>query len=187
MKKVIILAALAMTSLAGCDKVKDATSKDIKVDNVKFDFTAVTEGGASKSGAMIKTSEEMSTFTVTRTVELSELNSPEVTQFANKIIKATVSDSKVTATMTPSGEFFISYLTISAKDVTDSPLVIPSYTVGELFKPTAAMKSFTSALFMKLMKDQQVSVTVSGETNAPEGTTVTVSFENDMVFTINLL
>jgi len=189
MKKVVILAALAISSLAGCDKIKDATSKDIKVDGVKFDFTAVTQEGGTKSVTMIKTSEtETTTFTETRVVDIKEFNSQDVEEYRKKVNDVIADNSKVRVKTTPSGVYTVTNLTITAPVVQTESLVIPSLTVGGVFQSNKKLDEYMEAFATKVLDDKAVvTVTVSGEINAPKGTTVTVTYESDFVFKASML
>ena len=182
MKKGIILAALAMTTLAGCDKV----TKDIDVDNVKFEFTAVTENVANRSGLTIKSSGTTTSFSVTRKVDLSEFSTAEIVDYLDKINKVAVNNPVLKITMNPPGAYEITNFTLTAEGVKGS-LDIASYKIGDEFVPPSGMKKFTSDFIMKLISEKSLSVTVSGETNAPAGTTVKISYESDLVVTVDLL
>ncbi len=188
MKKLIFLALLAMVSLVGCDAIKEATTYDITANNVKFDFSAITSGDAvSKNGATVMSREgAMNSFIETRTVDISEIGNSELAEYANKITKVLVKNSLLNISMNPSGEYIIENLTITAVGVEGS-LVIPSYTVGSNFVGPATMNTFTTNLFKKLIRDKSVTVTVSGQTDAPTGTTVKVSYQSDVVFTASLI
>jgi hypothetical protein len=180
--------AIATTSLAGCDKIKDATSKDIKVNGVKFDFTAVTtEGGATKSGGMVKTDEpETSNFGVTRLVDIKEL-SPEVEEYCKQISNVEADNSRVTVTINSQDAFTVTNLKIAAPGVTGSPQVILLYTSGTVYEASPAMNTFMAALAKKLL-DEKVSVTVScDKIDVPADITVKISYESDMVFKAKLL
>jgi len=185
MKRILILAALATVSLASCDKVKDATSKDITVNGVEFQFTGNTE--AVKSGASItRSAATTSTFSVTKEVDISDLSDSEVIEYADKISKVKVNSSLVKVTMDASGVVTVTNFEITAEGV-DGSIKVPSYTVGEDFVPTKEMNAYTAALIKKLLDSKKLKVTVKGETDAPAGTKVTVRYKNDIVFTLSLL
>ena len=187
MKKLFIMAAIAGVALAGCDKLKEAASSDFTVDDVTFNFSADVDNGAeaaTKSGGTRASA--ANSFTVTRTVNISEIGSPDVVEYASKISKVMVNSSLLNVTTTPAGSYTVTNLTVSAVNVSGS-LVIPSYTVGGTFTPPSNMNSYTATFITALINAKSVSVTVSGETDAPTGTTVNISYENDLVFTAKLL
>ena len=191
MKKNLIYALLcAILSLNGCDKIKEVTSKDFTVNNINLDFTAVTENmpalsNSSADVSMRAAAAAMSTFSVTRTVDISELGSSELAEYASKISKVVVNAATVSVTTNPSGNYTVSNLKISATGVSGS-LEIPSYTIGSAFTAPSNMNSYLANLLLKLTNDKKVTVTVSGQTDALPGTTIKVSYESDVLFTASL-
>ena len=187
MKKILIFALICTTvSLTGCGKIRNATSREFTVNGVDFGFTAITNSSdAVASGT--RTAAEMSTFSVTRTVNISEIGDSDIIEYAKKISKVAVNSSVLSVTTDPWGDYTVENLTVSVAGVSGSPLVVPSFTLGDTFVPPAGMNSFTSSFIMKLLRDKSVTVTVSGETDAPEGTEVDIIYENDLVFTAKLL
>ena len=87
-KKLFTIALAATALLAGCDKIKDAASKDFTVNGVKFEFNATVEGGGTRAG-------EGGSFSVTRTVSLSEIGSSELAEYKNMIDKVKANSSKL--------------------------------------------------------------------------------------------
>jgi hypothetical protein len=184
MKKIILPALLCIiVSLTGCDKMK----KDFKVNGVKFDFT--TE---SKSGTLAKAPGEVTlrsatqSFTVTRAVDISEMGNDDVVEYAKKINSVVVNNSLIRVTTVPAGTFVVENLTVTAAGVPGS-IVIPSYTIGSLFSLTADMNVFTSAFMMKLINSKSVSATVKGNTDAPPGTVINISYESDLLISASVL
>jgi len=181
-----MIAAIVGVALAGCDAIKDAASTNFTVNGVKFDFTAVTSAMAIGNGEMsLMSGGTMNPFSASRTVNISEIGSAELTEYASKISKVVVSNSLLEITTNPSGNYTIEDLTISATDVPGS-LVIPSYTVGSTFTPPSTMNAYMAAFIMKLVSSKSLTVTVTGQTDAPTGTTVNISYENTVVFTASL-
>jgi hypothetical protein len=177
----------AMTSLMSCDKIKDATSKDFTVDNVRFDFEAVVAGGVPKAAmAIVRTAETNNSFSVTRTVNLDEIGSDDIVEYADKISKVMVNSSLLHVTVSPADTHSVTNLTVTAAGVAGS-LVIPSCTVGGDFTLPDNTKAYTTAFIMKLLSAGSLTVTVEGQTDAPAGTTINVRYENDLIFTASLL
>ena len=176
LKKGLLMAALTVILSAGCESLKDSVTTDIDAENVKLEFTAVTESKKS----------ETSSFSVTRTVNIAELSYEEIVEYAEKIDKVTVNSSGFSAEVTPAGSYTITNLTVTAEGVPGS-LSVPSYTVGEAFAAPAGMNDYTALFIMKLIGEKSLTVTVSGETDAPAGTTVTISYESDLVFKVKVL
>ena len=207
-KNVFSMIAFAMMMLlSGCDKLNEATSRDFKANNIQFDFTAtavddVTTSSASQStttsalpaGVTALSAEQAVTtraaattsFSVTRTVDIAELNNADVIKYANKIKNVMANSSTVTVTTVPSGDYTVTGLTITAEGVPGS-IVIPSYTIGGAFTAPADMNAFTAAFILKLLDVRSISVTVQGQTDAPAGTTININYKNDIVCTANLL
>jgi len=175
-KKGLLMAALTVILSAGCENLKDSVATDIDVKDVKLVFTALTESGKS----------ETSSFSVTRTVNIAELSNDEIVEYAEKIDNVTVNSSAFSAVVTPAGSCTITNLTVKAEGVPGS-LSVPSYTVGETFAAPAGMNGYTALFIMKLISEKSLTVTVSGETDAPAGTTVVISYENDLVFKVKVL
>jgi len=186
MKRIFILAALAMITLASCDKVKDATSKDVTVNGVEFKFMATTAAVKSGGASIARSATTNSSFNITEELDISDLSDEEVIEYADKIRKIKVKSSQVKVTMNAPGKLTVTNFVISAEGVTGK-ITVPSYTVGDVFEPTKEMNEYTASLIEKLLKSKKLKVTVSGETDAPVGTIVTVSYKNDIVFTISLL
>ena len=72
----------------------------------------------------------------------------------------------------------VSNLKIDATGI--GSMIIPSYTTGSSFNPPAEWNPFFSNLFLKLLENNPITVTVSGETDAPVGTTLTITYTNDL-------
>ena len=179
MKKVFILAALAMVSLAGCEKV----THNFTVENVKLSFEAEVKDATTKS--TMTATEAKNSFSVTREVNLAEILNPELTEYKDRITKVAVENLSVEVTFNPAGNYTIEDLTLTADGVSGS-LNIPSYKAGEDFIPPTNLNSYASAFFKKLISDGKFEVTVSGKTDAPKGVKVKVSYEYDLVFTAKL-
>ena len=189
MKKIISFALLCMIlSPISCDKIKEATSKDFKVKNVNFNFSAESIAGtpAKSAEAMIMRAAATQTFTETRTVNISEIGSDDVMEYASKISKVSVDNSLIKITVNPAGTYTVESLTITAAGVTGS-IIVPSYTIGDTFTLSSDMNAFTNAFIMKLLSAKSVSVTVTGTTDAPVGTTINVSYISDLIFTASIL
>jgi len=185
MKKIIIAAlTCAIVSLVSCDKLKDTLSHDIKVNKVKFDFTAITSDGTDTKA--VSTRATTNTFAGTRTVDISEIGSSELMEYAGKISKVAVNSTLLNITANPSGSYTVTNLTLTADGVPGS-LIIPSYSLGSAFTPPSGMDAYTSAFIMKLLAAKTVTVMVSGQTDAPAGTTIQISYESDLVFTASVL
>ena len=174
-------------SLISCDKLKDATSKDFKVNNVSFKFIAESKAGATTTsiGALSTRAAATQSFTVTRTIDISELGSDDVVKYANKIDAVRINNSLVQVTVNPAGTYTVENLTVTASGVSGS-IVIPTYTTGASFTLTSDMNTFTSAFIMKLVSAKTVSVTVTGMTDAPVGTTLNISYDSDLLFTASI-
>ena len=187
MKKIFFYSLMCMSmSLISCDKIKDATSKDFKVNNVSFDFTAKAGTSTMSTPVMSLRSEGVTqSFSETRTIDISELGSSEVTEYKNKISQVAMDHSLVKVTADAPGTFIVENLTLMSPAIPGS-MVIPSYTLGGTLSLTQAMEAYMILLVMKLVGDKTVTVTVSGLTNAPPGTTLSISYESDMIFTASV-
>jgi len=189
MKKIFFpMIAFAML-LLGCEKIKEATSYDFTVNNIRFNFAAIAKEATTLSGNPVVTTRAGGTttsFAVTQTVNLSDLGSADLVKYANKISKVEVNNSTVTVTANPSDNYTITDLKIVADGVSGS-IEIPSYTIGDDFTEPAGMKTYTSALIKKLLETGSISVTVTGMSDAPTGTTISISYKSDILFTASLL
>ena len=184
MKKILLAALIcAMTSLAGCDKLKH----DITVNNVKFAFDTTVAGNAATTYQAVATRAGTdNTFTVTRTVNISEMGSSEIMEYKGKITNVIVNRSLLNITTNPAGSYSVADVTVTADGVTGS-LLVPSYTLGDDFNPPANMITYTTALVKELIKAGTVSVTVAGKTDAPAGTTINISYESDLLLKASVL
>jgi hypothetical protein len=200
----LFTAAMALT---GCEKIKDKMSTEFTVDNVRFDFSAVTTEGMKTMATETTTATESkssdapdydiaippslrsattNTFTETRTVNLSEIGSSDVVEYAGKISDVKVAGSQIKITATPAGNYSFTNLTLSAGGVPGA-LIVPLYVIGEPFTPPADIDAYTAAFILKLLGVKSLSVTVTGLTDAPAGTTIRISYENNLIFTASLL
>ena len=190
MKKTLIYALLcAMVSLIGCEKLKDITSRDFTVNNIAFDFTATAQDNVTtQSGdpAVTARAGETTSFTVTRTVDISEMGNNDIIEYANKINKIAVNSSVITVTSSPAGAYTVTNLKVTTAGVTGE-LLIPSYTMGNAFVAPANMNAYTTAFIMRLLSAKTVQVTVAGQSDAPAGTTINIKYESDIVCTASLL
>ena len=84
-----------------------------------------------------------------------------------------------------SHDYTITNLTIKAEGVSGQ-LVIPSYTMGGTFIAPSNMNAFTSAFIMKLLDREKIDVTVTGQSDAPAGTTLYIKYQNDIMCTAGL-
>ena len=182
--------ALATASLAGCNKIKDATSINIEVNNVSFDFETEVKAPQASMGAsaVMKPTAATNTFSVTRTVDISEISSKELEEYVNKIVDVTANNQVITVTITPTGSepYTVENLTLQAEGVANS-LVVDSYTLGGDFPVPAGMTAYMVAFVTKLLSTKSLAVTVSGMTDAPVGTTVKISYGSDLVLKASLL
>jgi len=185
MKKILFAALVcAMTSLASCDKLKH----DFNVNNVKFAFEAPVTGNTATTYAAVTTRAAGmdNTFTVTRQVDISEMGSSEIVEYANKVNSVVVNNTLLKITVVPSGNYSVADVTLTADGVAGS-LVVPAYTLGGAFTPPANMNAYTSALIMKLVSAKKVNVTITGQTDAPTGTTINISYESDLLIKASVL
>jgi len=181
MKKVFIMAALAMASLTGCDKI----THDFTVENVKFNFEADVVEETTKSTITGAAAEANNVFSVTKEINLADISSSEFTEYKDRITKVTVDNLSLEVTFIPAGQYIIEDLKLTAVGVSGS-LEIPSYKAGENFTPPTNLNSYTSAFFKKLISAGKLDVTVTGKTNAPKGVKVKISYAYDLVFTAKL-
>ena len=187
----MVCIAIATVLLLGCGAIEDATTLDIPVDNVRFNFDAITSSDPAgmilnARSASIMNIEGLNFFSVTETVNISDIGNVNVGQYLDKINDVIVNKSQLVITAVPTGAFTISNLKIEVQGSAES-LVIPSYTLGDTFIAPAGMISFTTRFFMMLISGQDLTVTVSGQTSAPLDTTIKVTYQNDLVFKAKLL
>ena len=180
-----MIAALtcAMMSLASCDKLK----KDFTVKNLKFDFEAPVSGNAATTHQAVVTRAGLdNSFTVNRTVDISEMGDPDVIEYAKKIDKVSVNRTLLNITVVPAGNYSVANVTLTAVGIAGS-LVVPSYTLGGAFTPPENMENYTAALIIKLLSTKEVTVTITGQTDAPVGTVINISYENDLLLTASVI
>ena len=189
-----LMAIVAVILFVGCDKIKDATSVDVKVDNVAFSFITPVESAiqqpAENAGQQIlfasnQTQEEVwNTFTATREINVDEIGSSDVKKYIDQISKITANQATVSISTDPAGTYTVSELKISYDG--GGSLTIPSYKMGEAFTPPSELNVYISGFVWKLLSGNNIKVTVSGKTNAPAGTSVIVKYETDLVFTASI-
>lgn len=179
-----ILALTASVCFSGCDKIKDAASFDVTVRGVQFEFDAPVEGASQRSAAAVTRAGELTSFSVTRTIKAADI-SAELEKHGDKISEVKANNSTVTISVNPHGDYTVSDLKISYTG--GSAFTVPSYSVGEALTPPAGLDKYLSGLAFKLFVSGQVEVTVTGKTDAPAGTTVTIRYKNDVVATVSPL
>jgi len=190
MKKIIFYALMCLCLLtAGCEKIKEATSKDFKVNNVSFDFTAESKSETalrSAAGEIALRAAATQSFTLTRKVIIDELKDNDAITYASKIREVAVNASRINVTTVPANDYTVENLTITAVGVDDS-IVVPSYTMGGAFTFTTDMNKFTSAFITKLLATRSILVTIKGYTDAPAGTTLNINYGCDLVLTASII
>jgi len=183
-----MIASVMMLS-PGCDKIKDATSRDFKVNNIKFDFSATTQADqATRSGevADVATRSGTTSFSVVRTVEIAELGSDDAVKYANKISNVEVAKTSISITTVPAGSFTVTNLKITAAGVSGE-LFVPSYSIGSAFNAPSNMNAYTEAFIKRLLDAKTVQVSVTGQSDAPAGTVINISYQSDVVLTASVL
>ena len=187
MKKILFsMIAVAMMLPLGCDKI---LTRDFTVNNISFDFEATAQDNVttlSGDPAITTRAGETTSFTVTRSVDISEMGNDDIIEYAGKINKIAVNSSIITVTASPEGSYTVTDLKVTAAGVTGEP-VIPSYTMGSAFVAPANMNAYTTAFIMRLLSVKTIQVTVTGKSDAPAGTTINIKHESDIVFTASLL
>ena len=189
MKKILFsMVALAMMLPLGCDKLKDVTSRDFTVNNIQFDFTATARDDVTtlSGDPAVTTRSGTTSFSVIRTVDISEMGSSDIIEYANKINKIMVNSSLITVTANPTGDYTVTDLTIKAEGVSGT-LEIPSYTMGSTFTAPLNMNAYTTAFITRLLSVKTIPVTVTGKSNAPAGTIINIQYGSDILFTAGLL
>ena len=189
MKKILFSALICvMFSFIGCEKLKEANTIDIKVNNVTFDFEALVQDMSAAPSVDSSTPSlrvgGTTSFSVERSVDIDEIGSTELNEYLNKINNVKANNSLLKITAAPSGNYIITNLTVTIKGI--DPLTIPSYTLGGTFTAPSNMNTFTNSFLTKLLKGP-VKVKIEGQTDAPAGTTVYVVYECDLVFTANVI
>jgi len=176
------VALACILSFYACDKVKEATETDVKVDKATIELNDIVVQDGTRADVL-------NPFSATQTVLLSQIEgfSDDLMKYQSKI-----SDIKVNA-MT---------ITIIASDDEDGTMVqdfnlqaegvapklsIPQYTLGEAYNAENA-QPFATALLVKLFQAGSVTMTVEGKTDVTSGKNLQVKIEmEDMVFTVGVL
>jgi|GEM_PF-2266042 len=189
-----LMAIVAVILFVGCDKVKEATSVDVKVDNVAFSFiTPVASSVQQPTGntgqqilfASNQAQEEiLNTFTVTRAINIDEIGSSDVKKYIDQISKVTAKQATVSISTDPAGIYTVSELKMFYEG--GSSLTIPSYKIGEAFTSPSELNAYISGFVGKLLSGGDIKVTVSGKTDALVGTSIIVKYETDLVFTASI-
>jgi hypothetical protein len=177
-----------VVSLMSCDKIKDATSKDFTVKGVSFDFSAESKAGTATKSAeavAVRAATDQS-FTVTRAVNISELGSNDVIEYANKINAVKANNALIKVTAVPVGDYTVENLTVTAVGVAGSLFFQQPFTLGGDITLPANANTYMEAFIMKLVDNGSVSVTVTGKTDAPAGTTINICYESDLLFTASI-
>ncbi|MDR2890525.1 MAG: hypothetical protein LBV18_02830 [Alistipes sp.] len=175
-KKHIATIVLSMFALVGCSEfLGDADSMDIDVDRVLFDFPATVEGSGSAGG------EAVNSFTTFRTLDISDIGSRRVTEFADIIIGLEVERASLIVSALDNREYLIKNLSVMA-DVPDSPQVIETTLTGRESVAGEGMRNFIREIVSRLVAGDEVVVSISGHTDAPADTRLNIDLESAIEF-----
>ena len=168
-KIVVMLACLF--AFYSCDKIKDATTTEIKVSSVSFELEDITvEEVATKSMA-----DGVNIFNATHEVTLNDIQglSDDAIKYASKIESVETGDASVTITTTNEDGTVVEEFLLTATGI-GSSIYIPQYNLGETYTDFANMQDFVTQLLMKLFFENSANLTVSGATDITSGENIKI-------------
>lgn len=178
MKKLHIAIVFAVSLLtAGCSEfLDDAEGTNIDAEDVRFDFSATVEG--SGQGELSDTPNRFTTF---RSLTVSDIGSREVTERAGEITDIAIEETSLLVRASDGAEYLVKNLSIET-DVTGSPQVIEKYLTGKEYRADWPMMEFVVRLVARLVKGDEMVVTITGNTDAPVGTRLDIDLNSEIDF-----
>jgi len=176
------VAAACMVSFSACDKVKDATSTDVKVDKATIELTDIAVQEPTRADAL-------NPFGATQTIFLSQIEgfTEDLMQYQSKITDINVDAMTITILASDDEDgTVVEDFNLSADGV-GSELSIPEYSLGTAYA-VAGAQPFATALMLELFKVSSITMHVEGKTDVTSGKNLQVKIEmEDLVFTVGVL
>jgi hypothetical protein len=168
MKTSLFYLAALIIVFSGCDKIKDATTKDIST-QLKTDIPVVVVASGKKS---VNQTAEVNAIAFSETKELTLASNADIEPYLNKIESINLYSLVVTVTGL-GAEQFISSMSLDVAGV-GNIFTQTNITAGNnTFTPVIA-ESTLANVAAKLESDRKITLTLSGLASGP------------MVFTVNL-
>ena len=169
--KIQLVLAVCLFTFYSCDKVKDATTTEIKVSSVSFELDNITvEEDLSKS-----TADGLNIFNATHEVTLNDIQglSDDAIKYASKIESVETGDASVTITTTNEDGTVVKEFVLTATGISSS-INISQYNLGEPYTDFANMQDFVTQLLMKLFVNKSANLTASGKTDITSGENIKI-------------
>ena len=168
--KIMVMLA-CLFAFYSCDKIKDATTTEIKVSSVSFELEDITvEEVATKSMA-----DGVNIFNATHEVTLNDIQglSDDAIKYASKIESVETGDASVTITTTNEDGTVVEEFLLIATGI-GSSIYISQYNLGETYTDFANMQDFVTQLLTKLFFENSAMLTVSGATDITSGENIKI-------------
>ena len=170
-----------MLSFYACDKVKESTETDVKVDKATIELRDITVQEPTRA-------EALNPFNATQSVSLDQIAgfSEDLMKYKGKISDINVNAMTITITAPPDDGTTVEDFKLTADGVA-AELTIPQYSFGAAY-PVEGAQTFATLLMLKMFQDNSVTMTVSGKTDVTSGKNLQVTVEmEDLVFTVGAL
>jgi hypothetical protein len=184
--KYLLVLLACLFAFYSCDKVKDASTTEIKLDgpvSIKLDNIVVIDG-TTKSTA----NEILNYFSGTKSINLTDLQglSEEAIKYRSNIESVEVGSTSITITTTDSAGTVVKEFLLTANGVANS-INVPQYDLGSVY--SGNMQDFTTELLMKLFSNSNgVTMNTSGKTDITAGEKLEIEIIlEDITLIANLL
>ena len=169
--KIQLVLIACLFTFYSCDKIKDATTTEIKVSSVSFELDNITVEELTKSMA----EDELNFFNATHEISMNDIQglSEDAIKYASKIESVEVGDASVTVTTTDEDGTVVKEFKLTAVNI-GSSINIPQYNLGSPYTDFAIMQEFTTQLLTKLFLSNSATLTASGKTDIISGENIKI-------------
>ena len=165
MKKInVLMIALAALTLSACSAIEDAATVKVNVPDFNINITADVEA-ATRSGDGMYTG-TMTPFSGSYEVSIEEQQFGDLKKYKNLMTGVTISSVTITISQPGTTGGIAANIRLSATNVTDFTLA--NYNLGDVYQGDANLINFLKNAILQL-KNDKVTVSISGETNVASG------------------
>jgi len=165
MKKInVLMIALATLALSACSSLKDAAI--VKVDVADFNINITADVGPTRSGEGI--TRTGNPFGGSYVLSINSSQFSNLRPYRNLMSGITIEDVAITITKSGGGSGTATNIILSATGVSPN-FTLASYTLGQKIQGNAALLNFIKSTILQLKTNDNVTVSIAGETNVTSG------------------
>jgi hypothetical protein len=185
MRKINVLTyALAVLALSACNVIEDIATIKIDVPDFTIDIPAIVappEPEPDDEEGSTQTENELTSFSGSYTLSITELQFDELYDYKNLITDIKIERDTLTITQDDLAAGIFKNISLKATDVNVNDCYISGYTFGKPYSSSGLTNFLKSTMFW--LRNDSVTISISGETNAPPGPlTVTITVEGMQVW-----